>query len=165
MYFRGVSTVNVDAKGRLAVPAKFRERIPPLSEEPDAVTQVVVTIDIFSPKGERCLLAYPEPTWLDVERRMMALPPGDRVVKRIQRLFLGHASEIPIDGQGRILLPASLREFGNIGTKEKALVVGQGEKFEIWNEAQWRKVNGEWLDEGDDLLAGLSDELRSELRF
>ncbi|MBK1716479.1 division/cell wall cluster transcriptional repressor MraZ [Thiocystis violacea] len=127
--FRGVSIVNLDAKGRLAIPSRHRER---LQETCDS--HLVVTVD-----RDRCLLLYPEPEWEIIERKFAALPALDPTARSLQRLYVGNAQEVDIDAQGRILLPHYLREFASLD--KRAAFVGQGIKFEIWDEQAWHARN------------------------
>ena len=131
--FRGVSTLNLDAKGRLAIPTKYREQL---------VThcngQMVVTVD-----RDHCLLLYPLPDWEEIERKLVKLPSFNAQARRLQRLLIGHATECELDGSGRILLPPPLREFASL---DKAVVlIGQGHRFEVWDEATWQARRAEWL--------------------
>ncbi len=138
--FRGVSHISMDAKGRLALPARQREKL--LS---DCAGQLVATIDTQSP----CLLIYPLPTWETIEREIQELPSLNPAVRRFQRLLIGYASDLEFDGSGRVLLPPSLREYA--GLEKKLVLVGQGKKMELWDEAAW-------LAERDKLLSESSDE-------
>lgn len=124
--FRGVQHINMDAKGRLAMPARQRE---PLLSQCEG--QIVVTIDTQT----ACLAVYPLPEWERIERDIQALPALKPAVKRFQRLVLGYATDIELDGSGRMLLPQSLREYAQL--EKKLVLVGQGSKLEIWSEALW----------------------------
>jgi MraZ protein len=124
--FRGVQHINMDAKGRLAMPARQRE--PLLSE---CGGQVVVTIDTQS----ACLAIYPLPEWERIEREIQGLPALKPAVKRFQRLMLGYATDLELDGNGRMLLPQSLREYAKLD--KKLVLVGQGNKLELWSESLW----------------------------
>lgn len=141
--FRGSFTVNLDAKGRLAIPAKYRERLQSICE-----SRLVVTLD-----RDRCLLLYPEPEWEVIERKLAALPSFEVQSRKIQRLYVGNAHDVEIDAQGRILLPQKLREFASLD--KRVVVVGQGAKFEIWDEQAWDQRNE----------AALNDEGVGELAF
>jgi MraZ protein len=116
----------MDAKGRLAMPARQRE--PLLSE---CGGQVVVTIDTQS----ACLAIYPLPEWERIEREIQSLPALKPAVKRFQRLMLGYATDLELDGNGRMLLPQSLREYAKLD--KKLVLVGQGNKLELWSESLW----------------------------
>lgn len=134
--FRGINGINIDAKGRIVMPTRYRERL-----QLDSKSSVVLTIDT----EERCLLMYPLPEWEEIERKLAALPSFNPAARRIQRLLIGHATDVEMDGQGRILLPPLLREYA--GLHKAAVLVGQGKKFELWDEAHWEKSRGRWLDE------------------
>lgn len=133
--FRGVANLNLDAKGRLAMPARYRDR---LMESCDG--RLVVTVD-----RDGCLLIYPLPEWERIEQALMARPNMDRQVRRLQRLLLGHATECDLDGQGRILLPTPLREYAQLD--KRSVLVGQGNKFELWDEDRWMAQRDAWLRE------------------
>ncbi len=124
--FRGVSYVTIDAKGRMAVPVRYREQLSQLCNG-----EVVVTIDT----EENCLMLYPLLAWNDVERKIEALPTFNKAAKRIQRLLIGHATDIQMDGTGRLLLPAPLREYALM--EKKLVLLGQINKIEIWSESHW----------------------------
>lgn len=121
----GVSMISLDSKGRLAIPARHRETL--LSAYGH---KLVVTLE-----SADHLLIYPESCWKPVEERLLALPAGNPVLKRYQRLVLGHAETLEMDGAGRILLPARLRELVKLD-KDVALV-GMGNRFELWDGAGW----------------------------
>lgn len=131
--FGGVSIVSLDSKGRLAIPARHRESL--LSAFGRRLT---VTLD--SPDH---LLIYPEPNWREVEARLLKLPTANPAVKAYQRVVLGHAEPLDMDGSGRVLLPSRLRERARLD-KEVALV-GMGNRFELWNAADWERVTDEAL--------------------
>ena len=135
--FRGVSQLNLDAKGRLAVPAKYRDRLLEICRG-----CLIATVDL-----DGCLLLYPQPEWEQIEQKLMKLPSLDPQVRRLQRLLLGHATECEMDAQGRMLLPAPLREFA--GLEKRVMLVGQGNKFELWNESSWTQQCAAWIKEGE----------------
>jgi MraZ protein len=147
--FRGINAINLDDKGRMALPKRYREAL-----EKDAKGQVVVTIDT----EEHCLLLYPLPVWEEIELKVEALPSFNKLTRRIQRLLIGHATELVLDGNGRVLLPPLLREYAHLG--KSVVLLGQGKKFEIWDEKSWKKGREVWLK--DELLTtALPEELRS----
>ena len=133
----------------MAVPTKYRDRLQAQGEG-----QLVVTLDMSDP----CLLIYPIPEWEDIERKLVRLPSLNKQAARLKRLLLGHASEVELDSHGRILLPPALREL--VSLEKRIVLLGQGNKFEVWNESTWNARRDEWLDEtstdGD-----LSQELES----
>ena len=146
--FRGINAINLDAKGRLAIPTRYRTRI-----EDEADRHLVATIDT----EEHCLLLYPLPTWKEIEQKIESLPSFNRVTRRIQRLLIGHATELDMDGNGRILLPSLLRDYAKLD--KRVMLIGQGKKFEIWDELQWNSGRNDWLAEGLQDDAGLPERL------
>lgn len=139
--FRGATKVTLDAKGRLAIPSRYRERLLTVARG-----ELVVTVD-----RDHCLLIYPQPDWEEVERKLVAMPGLKKQVRRLQRLMLGYATEFVMDGHGRILLTRELREFA--GLDRQAMLVGQGKKFELWSEERWNARRDEWLaDEGEEAV-------------
>ena len=147
--FRGVQHINMDVKGRMAIPARQREPILNICDG-----KLVLTIDTQSP----CLALYPIGEWDRIELEVQNLPALKPQVKRFQRLVLGYATDVDLDSSGRLLLPPSLREYAHL--KKKLVLVGQGNKLEVWAENLW-------LEERDDALAergaevSLPDELVS----
>ena len=146
--FRGVNALNLDTKGRLAIPTRYRDEIVRLANG-----HMVITVD-----RDHSLLLYPLPEWEEIERKLVKLPSFNAQARRLQRLLIGHATEVELDGNGRILLPPPLREFAAL---DKAVVmIGQGNKFEIWNETKWNERRAEWLSAVDG-EGELPDELGS----
>ena len=143
--FRGVQHINLDAKGRLSVPARQRESLLDIS-----AGSVVVTIDTQS----SCLVMYPLREWERVERDVQDLPTLNPAVRRFQRLVLGYASDLDLDSSGRILLPGALREYANL--EKRVVLVGQGNKLELWSESLWEA-------ECEAALAADSGDLPAEL--
>lgn len=133
--FRGANLLTVDAKGRIAVPARYRQTLTEMCGG-----QLVMTVD-----QARCLLLYPLPTWAEIEKKLQQLPAYDRNARRLQRFLVGHATELEMDRQGRVLVPQVLRDFA--GIDRRAMLVGQINKFELWDEtawdAQWQEPPGE----------------------
>jgi MraZ protein len=138
--FRGVNNISLDAKGRLAIPARYRDY---LGQHCNG--EMVVTIDT----EERCLLVYPKPEWEDIQRKVEALPSFNPASRRVQRLLIGHATDIELDGSGRILLPPPLRDYANLD--KKAVMLGQGNKLELWSEEHWITRRDTWLDDQSSL--------------
>ncbi len=122
----------------MAMPSRYRER---LLEVCDG--RLVVTVD-----PDACLLVYPLPEWEVIENKLVNLPSLNRRVKSMQRLLIGHATECEMDGQGRILLPTLLREYASLD--KKIVIIGQGKKFEIWDEGAWNDSQGSLLDSVQD---------------
>jgi MraZ protein len=130
--FRGANKLTLDAKGRLVMPTRYRERL-----QESCGGKLVVTID------KQCLLIYPVPRWEDIERQLMALPSLNPEARRLQRLMVGHATDLELDASGRLLLPPELREVASL-TRD-AMLIGQGERFELWDQARWNERRDEWL--------------------
>ncbi|NKB46346.1 MAG: division/cell wall cluster transcriptional repressor MraZ [Legionellales bacterium] len=150
--FRGISAVNLDTKGRMAMPTRYRDD---LQDQDQYQGKLVVTIDTESP----CLLLYPLHEWEVIEKKLQNLPSFDPAARRIQRLLIGHATEIELDGNGRILLPPLLREYA--GLDKKIMLVGQGKKFEIWSEERWQHEREVWLAAEANGDVPLPDEIKS----
>ena len=140
MHFRGINNIAVDAKGRMAMPARYRERL-----LEGCGGRLVVTVD-----RDYCLLVYPLPEWEVIESKLIELPSLNKQARLLQRLLIGYATELEMDAQGRILLPAVLRDFA--GLKKKAVLIGQGKKLEIWDEDTWGENQEGWMTavQGDD---------------
>lgn len=147
--FRGINAITIDGKGRLAVPTRYREA---LGGEKAAL---VVTIDT----EETCLLLYPSVQWQVIEDNLQKLPSFNLAARRIQRLLIGHATDVELDSQGRILLPPVLRDYAHL--EKHVVMIGQGNKFEVWDDATWQKRRQDWLSEEDSLMNGLPDEMKT----
>lgn len=132
--FRGLSKLNINAGGRIAIPTKYRDEINAEHEG-----QMILTVD----HGVRCLVLYPMAKWLDTEQALMGLPNLSETVREMKRLILGHATDVEMDGQGRIMVPPPLREYAEID--KKVSMIGQGDKFEIWNDSAWDNGRDEWV--------------------
>lgn len=133
--FRGVSLINLDDKGRLALPTRYRSEISECCDR-----QVVLTAGL-----DKCLLLYPAPEFEEIERKLVRLPALNSQAKRLQRLIIGHATECELDSQGRFLITEPLRRFANID--RRIALIGQGNKFEIWDEDTWDRNLDEWIEE------------------
>ena len=146
--FRGLHTINLDAKGRLAIPTKYRDTLAGLCD-----AKMVVTVDI----EERCLLVYPLNEWEIIQSKIADLPNMSPVVRRMQRMLIGHANDIELDGNGRILLPQPLREYAELD--KEVVLMGQGKKLELWSKSVWDARRDEYLD-----VAKQSEPLPAELQ-
>jgi MraZ protein len=134
---RGVNHLTLDVKGRLAVPARYRDD---LARQDGG--RMVATIDI----AERCLLLYSLADWAEIERKLVALPSFDPASQRLKRLMIGHANDCELDGAGRVLVPPPLREYAKL--QKHVVMIGQGNKFEIWDEDAWNERREQWLGAG-----------------
>ncbi len=126
-FFRGVTHLALDTKGRLAIPARHREALAG-SAMP---ASLVLTAD-----PSRCLLLYPRAAWEPIQARLMALSSFNAQIRALQRLLVGHADDVDIDSAGRILVPPSLRQYASLD--HRVVLVGQGRKFELWDEVKWQ---------------------------
>jgi len=126
--FTGAQTLNLDAKGRLAIPARQRERLAQVCD-----SRLVITAD-----PQHCLLVYPEPTFAEMARSLNALPAFAPQTRALQRLLIGFANEVEMDAQGRVLLTPSQREYAQID--KRAVMVGQVNRFELWAEEAWQQT-------------------------
>ena len=145
--FRGVNTLSLDSKGRMAIPTRYRDQLARACSG-----QMVLTINALD--SDHCLLLYPQPEWEEIERKIMKLSSFNKQTRKLQRMLVGHATECEMDGNGRILLPPPLREFSVLN--KDVVLIGQGNKFEIWDDATWNARRSEWLEgegkDGDDKL-------------
>ena len=146
---RGATLVNLDSKGRFAVPVRYRDT---LSAESQG--QMVCTIDLHQP----CLLLYTLPEWEIIERKLSRLSSMNPAERRVQRLLLGHASECQMDNAGRLLLANTLRQHARL-TKE-VMLVGQFNKFELWDEQTWYQQVKDDIDAEQSAQDPLSDRLQ-----
>jgi MraZ protein len=147
--FRGVNVLSLDAKGRIALPTRYRE---PLQEL--CAGRLVTTVD-----PDNCLLIYPYPDWQEIERKLMRLPTFNRQARTLQRLLIGHATECDMDGNGRILIAPPLRDFA--GLDKRVVLIGQGHKLELWDEQRWNENCGQWLHDAQQADQPLAPELES----
>ena len=131
--FRGVTHLALDAKGRLAIPAKYRNALgaATLDGGVPAADGLVLTAD-----PSRCLLLYPRTAWEPIQADLMRLSAFNERIRRIQRLLVGYADDVVLDGAGRILVSSELRQFA--GLDHRVVLVGQGNKFELWDEPKWQ---------------------------
>jgi MraZ protein len=132
--FRGISSASIDGKGRLAIPVRHRERLAAWDSH-----QLVLTLNPW----DRCLWLYPIREWELIEAKLQALSDYDRQSRRTKQIMRGYATECAMDAQGRILIPAEMRTFAGIDSL--VVVLGQGNKCEIWDKSAWNVQRDEWL--------------------
>jgi len=131
--------MNLDGKGRLTIPSKYRSTII------DQVNgNMVITID----SEEKCLLLYPSTAWRKIQDKINNLPSFNKNAKRIQRLLIGHAEDLEMDASGRVLISKPLINFAEM--TKKITLIGQGEKFEIWSDDVWNSRVNKWRSEETD---------------
>lgn len=134
--FRGATKVTLDDKGRLVMPTRYRESI-----QERAQGQLVVTVH-----RDLCLLTYPRPEWEQTELKILSLPSLHPQARWLQRVMVGYATDVELDGHGRFLLPPELREIAGLG--RNGMLIGQGNRFELWDEARWIEQRDQWLKRG-----------------
>ncbi|MGV8861624.1 MAG: division/cell wall cluster transcriptional repressor MraZ [Pseudomonas sp.] len=127
--FRGANAINLDAKGRLAMPSRYRDELDSLS-----AGQLIVTIDAASP----CLCLYPLSEWELIEAKLRDLPTFREENRRLQRLLIGNAVDLELDGSGRFLVPPRLRDYAKLD--KRVMLVGQLNKFQLWDEDAWNAL-------------------------
>ena len=142
--FRGATSLNLDAKGRLAVPSRHRDAL--FSESAGRV--------VLTAHPHRCLLLYPQPAWEPIQAKLTSLSSFDPKSSGLQRLLVGHAEDLELDSAGRLLVPPVLRNFA--GLDKQAMLVGQGSHFELWSMDGWKA-------QLEKVMAGDSMELPAEL--
>lgn len=125
--FRGATLLSMDAKYRLAVPAKHRDAL---------LTQGAGNL-ILTAHPHRCLLLYPQPAWAPIEAKINALSSFNPQTSAYQRMMVGQAEDISLDSAGRLLVSAVLRNFAKLD--KEVMLVGQGSHFELWNLSDWNK--------------------------
>lgn len=147
--FRGFNTISLDTKGRIAVPSRYRELISVQSEN-----QLVITLNPL----DRSLWLYPLSEWEVIEDKLATLSDFDKQSRRTKQMMRGYASDCQLDGQGRILVPKELRSYAEL--QKQAVILGQGNKFEIWNEQAWAAQRDEWLESVGDESVPTPDSLQ-----
>ncbi len=123
--FRGIAQLSLDNKGRFAIPSRYRDSLMSF-----CAGRLIVTAD-----PSKCLLIYPQPAWEPIEQKLINLSSFDNRIRSLQRLLVGNASDVEMDSAGRVLVSPPLRKFA--GLTKNVVLVGQGAKFELWDEEQW----------------------------
>lgn len=141
--FLGTHTPKLDDKGRLTLPAKYRDHL---------VDGLVIT------RGqERCLYVFAPEDFLKAATAMQAAPTTSRGVRDFMRMFLSGASDETPDRQGRITIPPVLREYA--GLERECTVIGAGSRFEIWNETAWQEYSAQvepaYADQSEEVIPGI----------
>ncbi|MDE0419535.1 MAG: division/cell wall cluster transcriptional repressor MraZ [Gammaproteobacteria bacterium] len=144
--FRGISKASLDDRGRFAMPARFRDGLRARSD-----SKLVITID----RQDKCLLLYPDNEWLAVEKRLERLSNLNSAVRQLQRMLMGFAIDVELDGNGRVLIPPILRDYA--GIDKAVMVMGQSNKLELWSEDVLQAQLVEWAGEGNRALDDLEE--------
>ncbi|MDF1781570.1 MAG: division/cell wall cluster transcriptional repressor MraZ [Alcanivoracaceae bacterium] len=143
--FNGRHALNLDAKGRLAVPVRFREKL-----SASCGGRVVLTQHPM----DNCLVVYPEPDWEKIASQVASLSDATPQERGLKRRFLGQAVEMALDGSGRILIPTELRELINLD--KKTMLVGIQHRLELWAEDAWQAEQA-----GLDMAGAMPDSVKS----
>jgi MraZ protein len=130
--FRGATKITLDDKGRMVMPTRYREQIAELAQG-----KLVMTVD-----RDPCLLIYPLPEWDLIESKLMHLPTLHAQARRLQRLMVGHATDLELDSHGRVLVPPELRTYATL--ERHGMLIGQGNRFELWDESVWTAQLEQW---------------------
>ena len=139
MVFRGVAQLSLDSKGRLAVPSRYREAL-----MVRCAGRLVITADF-----DQCLLIYPQSDWEPIQQKLMGLSSLNPRIRGLQRQLVGYAEDIEMDAAGRVLVSSALREFAGLG--KNVVLVGQDNKFELWDKEKWEQAleRGTGFGDGD----------------
>jgi MraZ protein len=137
--FRGVAQISLDSKGRLAVPSRYREAL-----LVRCTGRLVITAD-----HDKCLLIYPQPDWEPIQQKLMSLSSFNPRIRDLQRQLIGYAEDTELDAAGRVLISPALRDFASLG--KSVVLVGQGNRFELWDKEKWDQViaRGAGFSDGD----------------
>lgn len=123
--FQGATQLNLDSKGRLAIPSRHRDLL--LAH---CAGQLVLTAD-----ADGCLLVYPQPEWEPIRDKLLKMSSLDPRIRALQRRLIGYAEEVVMDASGRVLISPALRSYAVLD--KRVMLIGQGSKFELWDEAKW----------------------------
>lgn len=146
--FRGQFDHTLDAKGRVSLPARFREV---LSNGSDATADRVILTRTF----QKCLVLYPYDQWLDFEDRIRQLPQFDPAVQRLKRVYIAGATECSLDGHGRILVPNTMRQFAEL--ERDVVWVGQLDTAELWSAPRWQSAVEDAMEDPKGLAQAMSE--------
>jgi MraZ protein len=124
--FQGAAQLNLDSKGRLAVPARYR----------DVLLNACAGNLVLTADADGCLLLYPQPEWQPIRDKLLKLSALNPKIRALQRRLIGYAEDVLMDNAGRVLISPALRTYG--GMDKRVMLVGQGNKFELWDEDKWQ---------------------------
>lgn len=130
--FRGANAVSLDAKGRIAMPARYRDEL-----NVRCAGKLIVTVDAVDP----CLNIYPLCEWEIIENKLRQMPSLREETRRLHRTLIGSAQDVELDSNGRFLVPPRLRS--RTGLDKKVMLVGQLNKFQLWDEDVWNAIEEE----------------------
>ena len=138
--FQGAAALNLDAKGRMAIPARHRDAL--LAQAGGSL--------VLTAHPHRCLLLYPAPAWEPIRAKILAAPSLETQSAMLRRLLVGFAVDSEMDAAGRLLVPPELRQYAAL--EKQVWLVGQGSHFEIWSDSGWREQQEAIFALGDKLL-------------
>lgn len=141
--FLGRHAHNLDDKGRLAIPSRFRATLR---------DGVVLTRGI-----DRCIAAYPREGWDVLATRINGLSMTDQHARQFRRMVFAEAVDVKLDSQGRVLVPAGLREYAEID--RETVIIGVHASIEIWSPERWRVADAALAEEGDEIASRLAEML------
>ena len=138
--FQGAAALSLDAKGRLAIPARHR----------DALAKLAGSTLVLTAHPHRCLLIYPAPAWEPIRDKVLAGSSLEQRSALLKRLLVGYARDEEMDSAGRVLIAPELRNFAQL--EKQVHLVGQGDHFELWSDAGWQKQQEAIFALGSELL-------------
>ncbi|MDD3327299.1 MAG: division/cell wall cluster transcriptional repressor MraZ [Zoogloea sp.] len=138
--FQGAAALSLDAKGRLAIPARHR----------DALAKLAGSTVVLTAHPHRCLLIYPAPAWEPIRDKVLAGSSLEQRSALLKRLLVGYARDEEMDSAGRVLIAPELRSFAQL--EKQVHLVGQGDHFELWSDAGWQKQQEAIFALGTELL-------------
>jgi MraZ protein len=142
--FRGRFEYSIDSKGRVSIPAKFRELLADKYDD-----RLILT------NFDRCLVAYPYEEWRVLEEKVSSLSMVKKETKAFQRFFISGATECPIDKLGRILVPTTLRAYAQL--EKNVVFAGMLKKFEIWGKERWEEEISRSQENFEDISEALAE--------
>lgn len=139
--FQGAAQLNLDSKGRLAIPARHRDAL---------LIQCAGKLVMTADHEDACLLIYPESEWQPISEQLRKMPSLNTQVRHLQRRLLGYAEAVEMDAAGRVLVSPALRSYAKLD--KQVVLVGQGNKFELWDEVRWAQLSEQSISFGDGVL-------------
>lgn len=148
--FRGQYEHTMDGKGRISVPARFREVLTELDVTGESADRIILTRTF-----EQCLVVYPIDQWLNFEEKIRNLPQFNPHVQRLKRVYVAGAVEGSIDSHGRLLVPRSMRDYAALD--RNCVWVGQLDTFELWSEQSWQGAVDAALQDPQELSEAMAE--------
>ncbi|RDV39349.1 division/cell wall cluster transcriptional repressor MraZ [Bradymonadaceae bacterium TMQ3] len=148
--FRGQYEHTMDGKGRISVPARYREVLAANDPTGDHADRLILTRTF-----EQCLVVYPMDKWLAFEEKVRALPQFNPSVQQLKRVYIAGAVECSIDSHGRLLVPQAMRDFAQLD--RECVWVGQLDTVELWSRAKWDGAVEDALEDPQALSAAMSE--------